>query len=159
MQQFKHLHDLFSAHLENYCLNADQLTPRELYEPEVYILKLGGKRIRPLMALIACDLYCSEPARALHSALAVELFHNFTLIHDDILDAAPIRRGMMTVHQKWNTNIAILSGDVMLIKAFLPLENYDDASYIRLSRLMQATAIKVCEGQAGGVLYQSLRQG
>ncbi len=139
--------DLFLRHLESYKINLIGKKPEELYEPEDYILSLGGKRLRPLLALIACDLFDKNPKLALHSALAVELFHNFSLIHDDILDAAPIRRNMPTVHKKWNTNIAILSGDVMLVKSFQSLENYGFKEFKKLSKIFNDTAIQVCEGQ------------
>ena len=92
--------------------------PKEMYEPMHYIIGLGGKRIRPLLTLIGCDLFDTDPKEAIHSAIAVELFHNFSLIHDDILDKAPLRRGHTTVHEKWNHNIALLSGDGMMVKAF-----------------------------------------
>lgn len=128
-------------------MNLENKTPKELYEPENYILSLGGKRIRPLLALIASDLFSNDPKPALNSALSVELFHNFSLIHDDILDAAPIRRNKQTVHEKWNTNIAILSGDVMLVKAFSVLENYPADQYKQLCMLFSKTATEVCEGQ------------
>ena len=138
---------LFSEHLEKHIAILAPKKPKELYEPESYILSLGGKRIRPLLALIACDLFDRSPTMALDAALAVELFHNFSLIHDDILDAAPLRRNKATVHIKWNSNIAILSGDVMLVKAFQTLESYDETSFKYLSSLFNKTAIEVCEGQ------------
>jgi len=108
---------------------------------------LGGKRIRPLLALISCDLFGKSASLALNSALCVELFHNFSLIHDDILDKAPLRRNKPTVHTKWNTNIAILSGDVMLVKAFEILQHYSSEEFILLSKVFSKTAIEVCEGQ------------
>jgi geranylgeranyl diphosphate synthase type II len=138
---------LFLAHLENYTSNLKTKLPTELYEPENYILNLGGKRLRPLLALIATDLFDKDPQLALDSALSVELFHNFSLLHDDILDAAPLRRNQPTVHTKWNTNIAILSGDVMLVKAFQVLENYTANEFKQLNSLFTKTAIEVCEGQ------------
>ena len=145
--QYQNLMDMFLRHLESYKTNLIGKKPKELYEPEDYILSLGGKRLRPLLALIACDLFDKDPNLSLHSALAVELFHNFSLIHDDILDAAPIRRNMPTVHKKWNNNIAILSGDVMLVKSFQSLENYGFKEYKKLSKIFNETAIEVCEGQ------------
>lgn len=142
----KHL-QLFSEHLQNYQNEVGKKNPRELYEPENYILSLGGKRVRPLLALISCDLFGKPSALALNSALCVELFHNFSLIHDDILDKAPLRRNQPTVHTKWNTNVAILSGDVMLVKAFEILQNYSSEEFAQLSKLFSKTAIQVCEGQ------------
>lgn len=147
MQEFSRLLDLFTSHLEKYNSGLEKKQPAELYEPERYILSLGGKRIRPVLALAACDLFGKDPSEALHSAVAVELFHNFSLIHDDILDAAPLRRNQPTVHTKWNTNIAILSGDVMLVKAFQALEHYPPEQFKQLCKLFHETAIQVCEGQ------------
>jgi geranylgeranyl diphosphate synthase type II len=92
--------------------------PAELYEPISYILALGGKRMRPALLLMACDLFGGDVEAALPPALAIEVFHNFTLMHDDIMDNAPLRRGRSTVHEKWNQNVAILSGDVMLIEGY-----------------------------------------
>ena len=147
MNNYQSLLELFLKHLEEYKSNLNSKSPKELYEPENYILSLGGKRLRPLLALVACDLFDIDPKHALNSALAVELFHNFSLIHDDILDAAPLRRNKETVHVKWNTNIAILSGDVMLVKASQVLENYDFKEFKKLNILFNKTAIEVCEGQ------------
>lgn len=147
MKQYEHLFRLFFTHLEHYRSALNNLNPKELYEPENYILSLGGKRLRPILALIACDLFDKAPDYALDSALCVELFHNFSLIHDDILDQAPLRRNQPTVHQKWNSNIAILSGDVMLVKAYRVLENYPAEEFKQLVSLFTQTAIKVCEGQ------------
>ncbi len=142
----KHL-QLFNSHLEEYKAEVNLRSPRELYEPENYILSLGGKRLRPLLALISCDLFGKDPKQALNSGLCVELFHNFSLIHDDILDEAPLRRNQPTVHTKWNTNIAILSGDVMLVKAFETLKHYEAKEFSQLFSLFSKTCIEVCEGQ------------
>ena len=133
--------------LEKHTASLIKKHPAELYEPEAYMLSLGGKRVRPLLALIACDLFNADPEKALDVALAVELFHNFSLVHDDILDAAPLRRGKATVHVKWNHTIAILSGDVMLVKAFQCLESYEATTFKNLNSLFNKTAIEVCEGQ------------
>lgn len=147
MENYKPLLELFNAHLNSYLKELDKKQPRELYDPENYILSLGGKRIRPLLALIGCDLFDKNPSHSLNAALSVELFHNFSLIHDDILDKAPLRRGMPTVHSKWNTDIAILSGDVMLVKAFDVLKNYEATKLSSLLNLFATTSIEVCEGQ------------
>lgn len=155
MENYQSLLDLFLDHLEAYKKNLNSRSPKELYEPENYILSLGGKRLRPLLALIACDLFDKDPKHALNSALSVELFHNFSLIHDDILDAAPLRRNKETVHIKWNTNIAILSGDVMLIKAKQVLEHYDLKEFKKLNTLFNRTAIEVCEGQQNDMNFES----
>lgn len=121
--------------------------PPELYDPIRYIMGLGGKRLRPLMTLLAAALFTDDYTIALKPAVAVEVFHNFTLLHDDIMDQAPLRRGMTTVHEKWNANIAILSGDVMLVRAYEQLLDID-AKYLRqaLQRFTK-TAAEVCEGQ------------
>ncbi|MCS6930217.1 MAG: polyprenyl synthetase family protein [Saprospiraceae bacterium] len=122
--------------------------PSGLYEPCTYMLALGGKRLRPLLALMGCQLFTDEVQRALPVAWAVELFHNFTLIHDDIMDAAPLRRGQPTVHTRWNVNTAILSGDVMLIYAYEHLLKVSDAAIVvDLLRLFNRIAAEVCEGQ------------
>ncbi len=122
-------------------------TPKQLYEPMSYILGLGGKRVRPLLTLIGCDLFDGDVNDSIPAALAVELFHNFSLIHDDILDNAPLRRGSITVHEKWNTNIAILSGDGMLMKAVEILTEANEKHIPELLKLFTKTGIEVCEGQ------------
>lgn len=157
MKHYNYLLQLFLKHLEGYTSNLNYKLPGELYEPGNYILNLGGKRLRPLLALIAADLFEANPELALNSALSVELFHNFSLIHDDILDAAPIRRNQPTVHTKWNTNIAILSGDVLLVKAFQVLENYEANEYKQLNTLLSQTAIEVCEGQQEDMNFESTK--
>ena len=122
-------------------------SPNQMYEPMAYILGLGGKRVRPLLTLVGCDLFNVNPDHAIQSALAVELFHNFSLIHDDILDKAPLRRGNITVHEKWNTDIAILSGDGMMAKAFDELCKSNPVHIHDLLKLFSKTALEVCEGQ------------
>ncbi|MCW3077018.1 MAG: Polyprenyl synthetase [Bacteroidetes bacterium] len=147
MKHYENLTGLFLNRLEQHRESLKNVEPRELYDPENYILGIGGKRLRPLLVLIACDLFNGLPECALDSAMCVELFHNFSLVHDDILDEAPLRRSQATVHSKWNTNIAILSGDVMLVKAFRLLEKYPDPEFKQLAKLFSQTAIEVCEGQ------------
>jgi geranylgeranyl diphosphate synthase type II len=123
-------------------------TPENLYDPVRYILKLGGKRLRPILALMACKALGKNPEEALNQALAVELFHNFSLIHDDIMDAADLRRGKSTVHKIWGTNTAILSGDAMLVLAYRTLTDGCDAQQIpALLETFNQTALEVCEGQ------------
>ena len=121
--------------------------PDTLYDPVKYILDIGGKRVRPVLALMACSSFYSNPNLALKAALSIELFHNFTLIHDDIMDSANTRRGKETVHKKWGVNSGVLSGDVMLIMAYQLLENYDSKTYLELNKLLNKTAKQVCEGQ------------
>jgi geranylgeranyl diphosphate synthase type II len=157
VKEYQALQQLFLDHLEHYRHTLTLKQPAELYGPENYILSLGGKRLRPLLALIACDLFGKDPLLAMDSALAVELFHNFSLIHDDILDGAPLRRNQPTVHEKWGTGIAILSGDVMLVKVFQALENYNDSEFKKLSRLLHHTAVQVCEGQQMDMNFESAK--
>lgn len=121
--------------------------PRNLYEPIEYILQIGGKRLRPVLTLIAADLFGGDYRKALSAAAAVEVFHNFSLIHDDIMDKAPLRRGKATVHQKWNLNVGILSGDAMLVKAYQLLDSYPAEVFTPLTQLLSRTALQVCEGQ------------
>jgi Geranylgeranyl pyrophosphate synthase len=122
--------------------------PQTLYEPCSYILTLGGKRLRPALTLMACELFGQDAENAQPAAWAVELFHNFTLMHDDIMDAAPLRRGQPTVHTRWDNTTAILSGDVMLIWAYRYLTQSGDAdTVLRLTRIFNRVATEVCEGQ------------
>lgn len=121
--------------------------PTELYEPIRYIMTLSGKRLRPLMTLMAAALYTDDWRKALKPAQAVEVFHNFTLMHDDIMDCAPLRRGQPTVHEKWNANTAILSGDVMLVRAYDLLLDVDNQHIKRVIKRFSTTAAEVCEGQ------------
>src|SRR5699024_3840854 len=115
MQSFKTLLQTLEAKLEK---GVFPDKPVNLYEPANYIMKLGGKRLRPLLCLMGADLFGSVSEDAYKAAIAIELFHNFTLIHDDIMDEAPLRRGKPSVHQKYGTNGALLSGDVMLVQAY-----------------------------------------
>lgn len=118
-----------------------------LYDPLHYILSLGGKRIRPLLVLLGYSLFKDEPQDALSPAIGLELFHNFTLMHDDIMDDAPIRRGYPTVHVKWNPNKAILSGDVMLIKAYEYIMKVPVHQMAEVMSRFNCCALEVCEGQ------------
>ncbi len=130
--------------------------PKELYQPIEYIMSLGGKRMRPVLVLMACDFFGGDTTKALHPALAIELFHNFTLVHDDIMDKAPLRRAQPTVHQKWNENIAILSGDAMMVCAYQELCKADVVMLPQLFNIFSDTAIKVCEGQQLDMNYEKL---
>ncbi len=129
--------------------------PKNLYEPIHYIIGLGGKRMRPLLTLMAAEVFNVDYEKALPAALAVEMFHNFSLVHDDIMDDAPLRRGHETVHEKWNTNTAILSGDAMLILAYQYFEQYEPAVFRDLAKLFSKTAIEVCEGQQLDVDFET----
>ncbi len=121
--------------------------PDELYEPIRYTLALGGKRIRPMLVLMGCDLFGGNPEKALDPAIGIEIFHNFTLLHDDIMDQAPIRRGKETVYKKWNANTAILSGDTMLVLAYEYLSKADKELLPDLFAVFNLTGRQVCEGQ------------
>lgn len=144
MKRITELQELFNAELK---LHSFTGTPGELYEPFGYMLGLGGKRLRPVLLLHTCELFCGDPMPAMPQAMAVELFHNFTLIHDDIMDHAPMRRGLKTVHEQFNHATAILSGDAMLVMAYKFLVQADAARLPQLLDLFNDTAIKVCEGQ------------
>jgi len=121
--------------------------PAELYEPIKYILSLGGKRMRPALLLMACDFFGGDVNKAISPALAIEVFHNFTLMHDDIMDNAPLRRGKTTVHERWNNNVGILSGDVMLIEGYKLMMNVDEHLLRPILNIFNETAVGVCEGQ------------
>jgi len=122
--------------------------PHELYEPIRYIMSLGGKRMRPLLALLSYQLYKESPKEVVPAAVAVEIFHNFTLMHDDIMDNAPLRRGQETVHEKWNNPVAILSGDVMLVKAYQQfIAHCPKEKLTEILQKFNQCAIEVCEGQ------------
>ena len=122
-------------------------TPSNLYDPIRYFLDMEGKKIRPILTLLSAELFGGTKEQAKHAALAIEIFHNFTLIHDDIMDEAPIRRGIPTVHNKWNNNIAILSGDVMFVKSYEQLSLCESNILPELLKTFNKTAIEVCEGQ------------
>lgn len=122
-------------------------SPADLYEPIKYMLSLGGKRMRPLLVLLSCELFGGATQKALKAAAGIELFHNFTLLHDDIMDNAPVRRTKPTVHTKWNHNVAILSGDTLFVKAFQMMMEVEDQYRKPVLDLFTATAVQVCEGQ------------
>ena len=144
MESFKDYSRMLEEGLKKVSLGSK---PDTLYDPVKYILDIGGKRVRPVLALMSCSSFDSNPNLALKAALSIELFHNFTLIHDDIMDSANTRRGKETVHKKWGINSGVLSGDVMLIMAYQLLENYDSKTYLELNKLLNKTAKQVCEGQ------------
>ena len=129
--------------------------PKALYEPVSYIMGLGGKRLRPVLTLLAAELFEANYQDALPAALAVEVFHNFSLVHDDIMDAAPLRRGHETVHEKWDVNTGILSGDAMLIMAYRYFESYEPQVFYTLVQLFSQTALEVCEGQQWDVDFEN----
>lgn len=138
----------YSSLIENTLARQDfDREPEELYQPLRYILALGGKRLRPALSLAACDLYGGSLSEALMPALGIELFHNFSLLHDDIMDQADLRRGKMTVHKKWDVNRAILSGDAMLVKAYQYIAQVEHSVLPKVLRCFSDTALGICEGQ------------
>lgn len=145
MQSISRFQAVFSRYLN---VGTIRQAPAELYAPVNYIMQLGGKRLRPVLVLMGCDLFDAQIEKALPAALAIETFHNFTLVHDDIMDAAPLRRGQPAVHQKYDENTAILSGDVMMILAYRHLcQPAYRAVLPELLDTFNRVAIEVCEGQ------------
>lgn len=144
MEAIENYQKAFLESLKDFEVTKD---PQSLYEPINYILSLGGKRLRPVLTLMTCDIFNADYKQAMNAALAVEVFHNFSLIHDDIMDEAPLRRGQETVHKKWNLNTGILSGDAMLILAYQLFEYYTPNVFQSLAKLFSKTALEVCEGQ------------
>ncbi|MEO6165907.1 MAG: polyprenyl synthetase family protein [Chitinophagales bacterium] len=144
MRSITALRELFEDELKSIHFSG---APKELYEPFSYMLGLGGKRMRPVMLLHAAEMFGADATSAMPQALAIELFHNFTLIHDDIMDNAPLRRGLPTVHKKFNSPVAILSGDAMLVTAYKYLVQSEPSVLARLINIFNDCAIKVCEGQ------------
>lgn len=131
--------------------------PKELYEPIGYLMELGGKRMRPLLTLLSYTLNGKEAQEVIPAALSVEIFHNFTLMHDDIMDKAPLRRGNATVHEKWNEPIAILSGDVMLVKAYEQIiANCPPDKLKEVLEKFNQCAAEVCEGQQHDMNFETL---
>tara|TARA_B100000475_G_scaffold4424_1_gene4268 strand:- start:2145 stop:3119 length:975 start_codon:yes stop_codon:yes gene_type:complete len=131
------------------------LNDNPVYDPVKYFLKLPSKRVRPLLTIISSSLYNNDNEYSLPAAISNEIFHNFTLVHDDVMDSSLIRRGKDTVHVKWNLNQAILSGDVMQILAYKCLESYDSETQKKLLKAFNDTAIKVCEGQQLDIEFES----
>jgi geranylgeranyl diphosphate synthase type II len=152
MRTISEYQDLISRHFESIKY---QKEPYNLYEPIRYILSLGGKRLRPVLTLMATEVFDVDCQKALAAATAVEVFHNFSLIHDDIMDDAPLRRGNETVHEKWNINTGILSGDAMLILAYQYFEAYEPKIFQELAKLFSKTALEVCEGQQYDVDFET----
>lgn len=152
MKDISFYQDVFTSYLNTFTVERE---PKTLYEPINYILQLGGKRLRPVLTLMTSEIFNCDCKNALDAALSIEVFHNFSLVHDDIMDDAPIRRGQETVHEKWDINTGILSGDAMLIKAYQLFENYDNKIFRALAELFSKTAIEVCEGQQYDVDFET----
>ncbi len=146
----------YQSHFLDYLANFNKSrNPRNLYDPVKYILEIGGKRLRPILTLMITDCFGGDTTKALDAALAIEVFHNFSLVHDDIMDNAPLRRNKKTVHEKWDINTGILSGDAMLIMAYKLFESYDADKFQRLTTLFSKTALEVCEGQQYDIDFES----
>ncbi|MDP4267993.1 MAG: polyprenyl synthetase family protein [Bacteroidota bacterium] len=152
MYSIKYLQDKIKTEVEK--LDFD-LKPRLLYEPIAYTLSIGGKRLRPLLLLMSCDMFGGDLNDSINPSIGVEIFHNFTLIHDDIMDNAPIRRNKPTVYKKWNANIAILSGDVMFAKAYDYMLLTNPNALLNVIKTLNYVAIKVCEGQQYDMDYET----
>lgn len=152
MLSIKEYQNAFLEYLKAYTIAKE---PKGLYDPVQYIMGLGGKRLRPVLTLMTTDIFSGNYKEAFNAALAVEVFHNFTLVHDDIMDDAPLRRGKGTVHEKWDVNTGILSGDAMLILAYQLFETYDLEKYKSLNIIFSKTALEVCEGQQYDVDFET----
>jgi geranylgeranyl diphosphate synthase type II len=152
MQNIEAYQNSFISYLEDFAVDKE---PSNLYKPINYILKLGGKRLRPVLTLMTTEVFGANSDHAMDAALSVEVFHNFSLVHDDIMDDAPLRRGKETVHEKWDINTGILSGDAMLIMAYQLFENYEPEIFQALARLFSKTALEVCEGQQYDVDFET----
>ncbi|MEQ9583410.1 MAG: polyprenyl synthetase family protein [Arenibacter sp.] len=152
MQSIEQYRSQFLAHMEQ---KVKIKEPVNLYEPISYILNLGGKRLRPVLTMMTTDILGGDHKKALDAALAVEVFHNFSLVHDDIMDEAPLRRGKQTLHKKWDLNTGILSGDAMLIYSYQLLESYPSMTFKKLLQVFSQTALEVCEGQQYDVDFES----
>ena len=147
---------LFEKYLEEFCNKISETRkPNKLYEPISYLLSIGGKRLRPLLLLQIIEGYGVDYRKGLDAAMAIEVFHNFTLMHDDIMDCSSMRRGQATVHEKWNNNTAILSGDAMLIQSYQFLESYKDNHIYPLLKCFSDTALKICEGQQYDINFET----
>ena len=151
MQHIQFYQDAFTSHLEGFTQDRE---PVSLYNPVNYILQLGGKRLRPILTLMTAEIFNADYKIALDAALSIEVFHNFSLVHDDIMDDAPLRRGYQTVHEKWDVNTGILSGDAMLIMAYQLFEDYEPVTFQALAKLFSKTALEVCEGQQYDVDFE-----
>jgi geranylgeranyl diphosphate synthase type II len=152
MQQLLEYQQVLQKKIDNLSFPKE---PKNLYDPLRYFLTLGGKRTRPTLTLMGCSLFGEPGIKAVNAAVAVELFHNFTLIHDDIMDDAPLRRGKSTVHEKWNNNIGILSGDVLFVEAYKQLARHEVDVLPNLLSIFSRTAEEVCEGQQMDMDFES----
>jgi len=159
MEAVKRLRDAFVRDLEGNMGDPEwHRQPEGLYAPQRYIMNLGGKRLRPVLSLMAAESLGAPYEVALPAAHAVERFHNFSLIHDDIMDAAPLRRGKPTVHEQWSDNHAILSGDALLVMAYQALMKAPDQALPALMKSFNRMALEVCEGQQFDMDFESMEE-
>ena len=149
---FTQFHKLIESEINNQSFGTQ---PKSLYEPIRYLMKLGGKRLRPMLVMLAYSLYKKDGEKIVSYAAVVEAFHNFTLMHDDIMDKAPLRRGKATVHEKWNVNTAILSGDVMLVRVYDMFLSLDDKKLKHVLKAFNQCAAEVCEGQQWDMEFET----
>ena len=156
MYTIKKLQSVISGEIAKEISQIRESEPRNLYEPISYALSMGGKRLRPVMVLLAGNLFSDTIENALPAALAIEVFHNFTLLHDDIMDGAELRRNSLSVYKKYNQNIAILSGDAMSIMAYNYLLRCNSSDHTGMIRLFSQTALEVCEGQQLDMDFESI---
>ena len=144
MRSFSELHDIVEKELSDLYYPSN---PKNLYDPIKYVLNIGGKRIRPILMLLSHQLFSEDIEKSLKAALGIEVFHNFTLLHDDIMDKAPLRRGLQTVHEKWDNNTAILSGDTMLVHSFDLISQVENKNIRKILEVFNKSATEVCKGQ------------
>ncbi len=155
MYTYDELYNLFSDHLNNQSFSKN---PKELYEPIVYSLSQCGKRLRPVFTLMASDMFGGDIQKALPQALAVELLHNFTLIHDDLMDQSPIRHGKETVYKKWDAKLAVLSGDALFVLAYTYILQANAVLLPEILKIFNTTALQACEGQQMDLNFEKQRQ-
>ena len=144
MRSFSELHEIIEKELADLYYPS---TPKNLYDPIKYVLNIGGKRIRPILMLLSHQLFSEDIEKSLKAALGIEVFHNFTLLHDDIMDKAPLRRGLQTVHEKWDNNTSILSGDTMLVHSFDLISQVEHKHIRKILEVFNKSATEVCKGQ------------
>jgi geranylgeranyl diphosphate synthase type II len=155
MHNYKELQSIFEAKLEKEISQISQRVPKYLYEPVVYTLQMGGKRLRPVLLLMAHELFDENIEKAISVAMAIEMFHNFTLLHDDIMDNAELRRNHATIHVKYSSNTAILSGDAMSILSYEYLNRCKSENFREIFDVFTQTALKICEGQQYDMDFES----
>ena len=157
MHTINQLQTIIAKEIEEEIIRLNQTEPQNLYQPIGYTLAMGGKRLRPVMVLLACNLFTDKVDKAIPAAMAIEIFHNFTLLHDDIMDESAVRRNSPTVHKKYNKNIAILSGDAMSIMAYNYLQKCEQKNLAQMLELFSQTAMEVCEGQQLDMDFETTR--